>query len=206
MASMNSPDPAATAPFRKTQGHPGCFVDGLRLHACRAGIQDFRGCSGGGGLRAREASSCPRGPVKLTAPLSFGVHWVAAMLPKFFRRYPDIAVDLHLTDVHTDLIGDGFDAALRIAVLEDASLVARLIAPVRRFVDRHAGVSAVITFYFFHSAKWTASQICLACKKRIVTRGPDGGRHQWHRARQRLQRRGRCNRGVSKVAVAFAWG
>src|SRR6201987_3712801 len=83
---------------------------------------------------ARETSSRPRGLVKLTAPQSFGVQWVAPMLPEFFRRYPDIAVDLHLTDVHTDLIGDGFDAALRIAVMEDSSLVARLIAPVRRFV------------------------------------------------------------------------
>jgi DNA-binding transcriptional LysR family regulator len=83
---------------------------------------------------AREASSRPRGLVKLTAPQSFGVRWVAPMLPEFFRRYPDISVDLHLTDVHTDLIGDGFDAALRIAVMEDSSLVARLIAPVRRFV------------------------------------------------------------------------
>jgi DNA-binding transcriptional LysR family regulator len=83
---------------------------------------------------AREASSRPRGLVKLAAPLSFGARWVAPMLPEFFRRYPDIAVDLHLTDAQTDLIGDGFDAALRIAVLEDSSLVARLIAPVRRFV------------------------------------------------------------------------
>jgi DNA-binding transcriptional LysR family regulator len=83
---------------------------------------------------AREASSRPRGLVKLTAPLSFGTRWVAPMLPEFFRRYPDIAVELHLTDAQTDLIGDGFDAALRIAVLEDSSLVARLIAPVRRFV------------------------------------------------------------------------
>ena len=82
----------------------------------------------------REASSRPRGVVKLAAPESFGVRWVAPMLPAFFRRYPDITVDLHLTDVHTDLIGDGFDAALRIAILEDSSLVARLIAPVRRFV------------------------------------------------------------------------
>jgi DNA-binding transcriptional LysR family regulator len=83
---------------------------------------------------ARETSSRPRGLVKLAAPLSFGVHWVAPLLPEFFRRYPDIAVDLHLTDAHADLIGDGFDAALRIAVMEDSSLVARLIAPVRRFV------------------------------------------------------------------------
>src|SRR5258705_2474770 len=83
---------------------------------------------------AREASSRARGLVKLAAPLSFGTRWVAPMLPEFFRRYPDIAVDLHLTDAQTDLIGDGFDAALRITVLEDSSLVARLIAPVRRFV------------------------------------------------------------------------
>lgn len=83
---------------------------------------------------ARATSSRPRGLVKLGAPLSFGARWVAPMLPKFFRRYPEIAVDLHLTDAQADLIGDGFDAALRIAVMEDSSLVARLIAPVRRFV------------------------------------------------------------------------
>jgi DNA-binding transcriptional LysR family regulator len=83
---------------------------------------------------ARETSRGPRGLVKLAAPMSFGARWVAPALPKFFRRYPDIAVDLHLTDAQADLIGDGFDAALRIAVMEDSSLVARLIAPVRRFL------------------------------------------------------------------------
>ena len=83
---------------------------------------------------ARETSSKPRGLVKLAAPLSFGARWVAPILPAFFRQYPDVAIDLHLTDAHTDLIGDGFDAALRIAVMEDSSLVARLIVPVRRFL------------------------------------------------------------------------
>jgi DNA-binding transcriptional LysR family regulator len=82
---------------------------------------------------ARETSSRPRGLVKLAAPLSFGARWVAPLLPEFFRTYPDISVDLHLTDAHADLIGDGFDAALRVAILEDSSH-ARLVAPVRRFV------------------------------------------------------------------------
>jgi DNA-binding transcriptional LysR family regulator len=83
---------------------------------------------------ARETSSKPQGLVKLAAPLSFGARWVAPILPAFFRQYPDVAIDLHLTDAHTDLIGDGFDAALRIAVMEDSSLAARLIVPVRRFL------------------------------------------------------------------------
>lgn len=83
---------------------------------------------------ARETASLPRGLVKFAAPLSFGARWVAPLLPEFFRIYPDIAVDLHLTDAHADLIGEGFDAALRIAIMEDSSLAARLIAPVRRFV------------------------------------------------------------------------
>src|ERR1700722_6556491 len=83
---------------------------------------------------ARETSSKPRGLVKLSAPLSFCARWVAPILPAFFRQYPEVAIDLHLTDAHTDLIGDGFDAALRIAVTEDSSLAARLIVPVRRFL------------------------------------------------------------------------
>jgi DNA-binding transcriptional LysR family regulator len=84
---------------------------------------------------AREASSKPRGLVKLTAPQSFGAHCVAPILPAFFRQYPDVTIDLHLTDMHIDIIGEGFDVALRSAVVtQDSSLIARLIVPVRRFV------------------------------------------------------------------------
>src|SRR5580693_3779002 len=95
-----------------------------RIYAEAEQVEDF----------ARETSSKPRGLVKLSAPLSFGARWVAPIVPAFFRQYPDVAIDLHLTDTQTDLIGDGFDAALRIAAMEDSSLVARLIAPVSRFV------------------------------------------------------------------------
>jgi DNA-binding transcriptional LysR family regulator len=74
---------------------------------------------------AMSQSAAPRGLVRLAAPMSFGVLYIAPLLPDFFRAFPGISIDLHLSDAQVDLIGDGFDAAIRIASLPDSSLVAR---------------------------------------------------------------------------------
>lgn len=79
---------------------------------------------------AREMSARPRGMVRLSVPMSFGLRWVAPLMPDFFRDYPEVSVDMHLADAQVDLVGQGFDAALRIAVLPDSSLVARRLCPV----------------------------------------------------------------------------
>jgi DNA-binding transcriptional LysR family regulator len=83
---------------------------------------------------AREMSARPRGLVRLAVPMSFGLRWVAPLMPAFFHEYPDVKVDLHLSDATVDLVGQGFDAALRIAVLPDSSLVARKLCPVAQLV------------------------------------------------------------------------
>lgn len=79
-------------------------------------------------------SSAPRGRIRLAAPLSYGVLRVAPLMPEFFAAYPDISVDLHLSDTHVDLVGEGYDAAVRIATLPDSSLVARTLLPMPRYL------------------------------------------------------------------------
>ncbi|WP_158743342.1 LysR family transcriptional regulator [Acidisphaera sp. L21] len=74
----------------------------------------------------------PRGLIRLTAPLSFGIANLGEILPQFLTKYPQISLDLRLTDRKMDLVAEGIDVALRIGVLEDSSLRARQLYPIRR--------------------------------------------------------------------------
>lgn len=72
------------------------------------------------------------GPLRLTAPLSFGVTYLAPALADFARVHPRIELDISFDDRAVDLVGGGYDLGIRIGNLPDSALVARRIAPIRR--------------------------------------------------------------------------
>jgi DNA-binding transcriptional LysR family regulator len=73
-------------------------------------------------------SETVRGNLRVSAPTTFSRLHIAPYLRKFLQRYEAATVDLVLSDSYVDIIGEGFDLAIRIAELEDSSLVARRLA------------------------------------------------------------------------------
>lgn len=79
-----------------------------------------------------EAVTQIAGPIRLSAPLSFGVAHLAPALAEFATLHPAVELDIEFEDRNVDLVGGGYDLAVRIGRLADSSLIARRIAPVRR--------------------------------------------------------------------------
>ncbi|PTQ10169.1 transcriptional regulator [Sphingomonas oleivorans] len=76
----------------------------------------------------------PRGRLRLALPGSFGRMWLMPMLADFLEAYPGVTLDVAFSNRFVDLIGEGFDLAIRLGVLPDSRLVARKLAERKRMI------------------------------------------------------------------------
>lgn len=72
-----------------------------------------------------------RGRIRLTAPLSFGLRHLSPAINRFAEQHPEIQFDLDLNDRQVNIVEEGLDMAVRIGKLDDSSLVARRLCPIR---------------------------------------------------------------------------
>ncbi|TNI85549.1 LysR family transcriptional regulator [Aeromonas sobria] len=76
--------------------------------------------------------SAPAGRVRITAPEATGTLLLGKILAEFRALYPEVVLELTLSDEQEDLVGEGYDLALRAAPLKDSSLICRRIGQVAR--------------------------------------------------------------------------
>jgi DNA-binding transcriptional LysR family regulator len=76
----------------------------------------------------------PKGLLRVNVGVAFGLHQLAPSLPRFLERYPEIELDITVTDRLVDLVEEGADVAIRNGVLRDSSLVAKKICDLHRVI------------------------------------------------------------------------
>ena len=81
-------------------------------------------------------ASAPRGVIKVNASVEFGTVHIASALPAFLAKYPEVSIDMTLSDRFIDMAEEGYDVAIRSAWQDEAglNLIARELAPSRRKV------------------------------------------------------------------------
>lgn len=75
--------------------------------------------------RVRGKRLTPRGRLRVDVPSSFAKHFLIDRLPDFRRRYPELQLELGMSDRTIDIVGEGVDCAIRVGELRDTSLIAR---------------------------------------------------------------------------------
>lgn len=110
----------------------------LLLEEGRALVEDLEALT----ARLRLSSTGAVGTLRVTMSSTFGRLFVAPLLPEYLAANPALRISVDFTDEQVDLVGAGYDLAIRIGALEDSSLVARKIASDSRILCASPGYLA----------------------------------------------------------------
>jgi DNA-binding transcriptional LysR family regulator len=100
------------------------------LEQCKAPLAALNDACDNAARDAKHASGKLR--VTIVSPVAF--LYLIPLLPKFFERYPDIELELELSEDSTSLIAKRFDAGIRVGAMNDAAFVARPLGPMRLLI------------------------------------------------------------------------
>src|SRR5690606_31901420 len=103
---------------RTTRGLTLTEVGSNYLEACQRILADIDEAEAEAASQRIKAT----GLLRMSVPLSFGIRFVAPLIPEFSRRRPEVKVELGLSDTHADLIAGSWDLAIRIGRLSDSPL------------------------------------------------------------------------------------
>ena len=76
----------------------------------------------------------PRGLLKITAPVTYGEGTIAPLINDFLTQYPELEVQMNLTNLKVDLVDQGYDLAIRLGQLEDSSMMAKRLGSRTQYV------------------------------------------------------------------------
>lgn len=85
-------------------------------------------------LAITQLNSEPRGTLRIMAPPSFGAFHLARFIASYNSSYPDVIIEMLLSDRTPDLVEEGLDMAIRVGAMDDSSLVARKLASARMVI------------------------------------------------------------------------
>ncbi|HWM69454.1 MAG TPA: LysR family transcriptional regulator [Steroidobacteraceae bacterium] len=120
----------------------------------------------------RSSGTGVAGTLRITTASMFGQLYISPLVPKFLARHPQVSLSVNLSDEILDLVGAGFDLAIRIGALDDSSLVARKLAVNRRVL------CASPEYLRLHGTPRTPND--LEKHQCLVLVGSQGRRDIWH--------------------------
>ena len=95
----------------------------------------------------------PKGKLNLTAPVTYGENHIAPLVNDFVSRYPELEVNLTLTNKMLDLVAESYDLAIRLGALEDSTMMAK------RLASRTHYVCAAPDYLAVHGVPHTLSEL-----------------------------------------------
>jgi len=163
----------------------------------------------------------PQGKINLTAPVTYGERHIIPLISDFLLRYPEVEINVHLSNQRVDLVEEGFDLAIRLGNLDDSTLVAKKISSRQHFlcaspfyVQQHGLPQSIgelknhncllgsSDFWYFsafdNSAHKDASDENVSDKKSVV-----GNKASNNNKKVRVTGSLRCNSGLGLVDAAL---